>query len=244
MYSGNDCSGKIILYESISGGGFMIKAVIFDMYETLITLFESPLYFGTQMAVDAGIQEDKFQELWRAAEEDRTIGKISLEEILEKILKENNCYSQELIQSIVQKRNKTKEESFNHIHKEIIPLLSALREKNILVGLISNCYSEEAYAIRKSVLYSYFNATCLSYEEGLQKPDPAIFYRCMEKLNVKADECLYVGDGGSFELETAKMVGMKAVQAVWYLKDGTSQPSKRKEDFKQIETPLDILNLI
>ena len=27
----------------------MTKAVIFDMYETLITLFESPLYFGTQM---------------------------------------------------------------------------------------------------------------------------------------------------------------------------------------------------
>lgn len=33
----------------------MIKAVIFDMYETLITLFQSPLYFGTQMAIDAGI---------------------------------------------------------------------------------------------------------------------------------------------------------------------------------------------
>ena len=30
----------------------MIKAVIFDMYETLITLFDSPLYFGTQMAAD------------------------------------------------------------------------------------------------------------------------------------------------------------------------------------------------
>ena len=29
----------------------VIKAVIFDMYETLITLFDSPLYFGTQMRV-------------------------------------------------------------------------------------------------------------------------------------------------------------------------------------------------
>ena len=51
----------------------MIKAVIFDMYETLITLFESPLYFGTQMASDAGIEEVKFQEIWSAAEADRTI---------------------------------------------------------------------------------------------------------------------------------------------------------------------------
>lgn len=38
----------------------MIKAVIFDMHETLITLFDSPLYFGTQMAIDAGIEEEKF----------------------------------------------------------------------------------------------------------------------------------------------------------------------------------------
>ena len=34
----------------------MIKAVIFDMYETLITLFESPAYFSTQMAVDAKLR--------------------------------------------------------------------------------------------------------------------------------------------------------------------------------------------
>lgn len=33
--------------------------------------------------------------------------------------------------------------------------------------------------------------------------NPAIFERCIEKLGVKADECLYVGDGGSYELEAA-----------------------------------------
>ena len=43
----------------------MIKAVIFDMYETLITHYGCPLYFGRQMAADAGISEEKFQALWR-----------------------------------------------------------------------------------------------------------------------------------------------------------------------------------
>ena len=61
----------------------MIKVVIFDMYETLITLFKSPLYFGTQMAIDAGISEEKFQELWKPTEIHRTIGKMTLEEVLE-----------------------------------------------------------------------------------------------------------------------------------------------------------------
>ena len=72
----------------------MVKAVIFDMYETLITHYESPLYFGTQMAHDAGIEEEIFLETWHSSEEDRTLGKITFEEILERILKENGCYSE------------------------------------------------------------------------------------------------------------------------------------------------------
>lgn len=72
----------------------------------------------------------------------------------------------------------------------------------------------------------------------------AIFQRCLDKLNVQATECLYVGDGGSYELETAQKAGMKAVQATWYLKENTAQPSKRKMEFEQIETPLEILDII
>lgn len=222
----------------------MLKAVIFDMYETLITLYESPPYFGTQIAIDAGIEEEKFQELWNSKEEDRTIGKITLEEILEIILKENGCYSENKMNYIVGKRIKYKEEAFEHLHSEIIPMLKLLKEKGMLIGLISNCFSEESVVIKKSILYPFFDAVCLSFDEGMKKPDKAIFKRCLEKLNVQPDECLYVGDGGSGELESAKMVGMKAVQAVWYLKEDTNQPSKRKAEFENVETPLDILDFL
>jgi len=222
----------------------MIKAVIFDMYETLITHFKSPLYFGTQMSIDTGISEDKFQELWKPTEIDRTIGTMTLEEALEMILVKNKCYSKELRDSIVQKRIAAKEECFNHLHPEIISLLCSLKEKGIMIGLISNCFSEESYVIQKSALFPYFDAVCLSYEQGIQKPDAEIYKRCMNKLMVKADECVYVGDGGSFELEAARELGMNAVQAVWYLQEGTIQPSGRKENFQQIEKPLDVLNYI
>ncbi|MDO5572335.1 MAG: HAD family hydrolase [Bacteroidales bacterium] len=222
----------------------MVKAVIFDMYETLITLFESPLYFGTQMSVDAGIDERDFQAIWEIAEEDRTIGKITLEEILEKILKVNGCYSINKMNFIVKKRIQCKEEAFENLHNEIVPMLKLLKEKGILIGLISNCFSEEAMVIRKSILFPYFDAVCLSFDEGLQKPDLAIFNRCLEKLNIQAGECLYVGDGGSSELEAAQLVGMKAVQAVWYLKEGTSQATKRKPEFEQLETPFEVFNFI
>ncbi len=222
----------------------MIKAVIFDMYETLITLHESPLYFGTQMASDAGIEEEKFQEIWREMESERTIGKITLEEILERILKVNNCYSDDKMKYIVNKRIRCKEEAFEHLNIEIIPMLKDLKKRGIRIGLISNCFSEEAMVIKKSNLYPLFDAVCLSFDEGLQKPDPDIFNRCLERLCVQAGECIYVGDGGSDELETAKMIGMKAVQAAWYLKAGTNQPSKRKATFDQLETPSEIIKYI
>jgi putative hydrolase of the HAD superfamily len=222
----------------------MIQVVIFDMFETLITHYHSPLYFGTQMAEDAGIPEYKFQALWRPTEHERTIGKLTLEETLEIILKENHCYSELLLKKIVEKRIAAKEECFRHLHSEIIPMLSALKNKGFLVGLISNCFSEEADVIRKSELFPYFDAVYLSYEQGIQKPEEEIFQRCMDGFSVKAEECIYVGDGGSDELETARKLGMEAVQAAWYLQEGTTQPSKRKHDFFQVEKPLEVLNFV
>lgn len=222
----------------------MIKAVIFDMYETLITHYNCPLYFSAEMAEDAGIPVQNFKELWYPTEGDRTTGKLTLEETLELILKKNDCYSSELLEQIAAKRTATKVECFEHLHPEILPMLDRLKEKGILVGLISNCFSEEAAVIRKSVLFPYFDAVCLSYDEGVKKPDVEIYERCMKRLGVKAKECLYVGDGGSFELETARELGMEAVQAVWYLLDGTTQPSCRMADFVQVEKPLDVVERI
>ena len=215
----------------------MIRAVIFDMFETLITHYKCPLYFGAQMAADAGISEKIFQELWRPTESDRSIGKIRTEEVVEMILKENGCYTDALLEKIVQKRISTKEECFKHLHLEIIPMLTKLKEEGISIGLISNCFSEEAEVIRKSMLFPYFDKVCLSYEEGVQKPDEEIYRRCMAGLGVAPEECIYIGDGGSQELETARNIGMNAMQAVWYMEN-------RKKDFNQLENPLDVLKWI
>lgn len=222
----------------------MTRAVIFDMYETLITHFNTPLYFGAQMAEEVGIPIEKFLPLWRSTEDDRTVGKLALEEVLSMILKENHCYSEELVYKMAEKRTATKVDCFRHLHSEIIPMLTALKEKGILIGLISNCYFEEAAVIRKSQLFPYFDRVYLSCEQGVQKPDEEIFRRCMEELAVQPEECVYVGDGGSYELETAKGLGMKAVQAVWYLKEGSGQPTGRMPEFTQAESPLEVLHYL
>ena len=59
-----------------------MKAVIFDMFETLVTLHSVPRYFGRNVAADLGADIDKFYPLWHETEEARSKGKMTFEESL------------------------------------------------------------------------------------------------------------------------------------------------------------------
>lgn len=98
--------------------------------------------------------------------------------------------------------------------------------------------------IRESILYPYFDAAFLSCEEHVVKPDAKIYRRCMTALDVKPEECLYIGDGGSHELDAAKDLSMHPLQAVWYRTEQSEHVIKIKEDFIQINNPMNIINYL
>lgn len=106
-----------------------MRAVIFDMFETLITLCEGPIYFGTQIAEDVGIPADEFLLLWQSTEHDRSVGRLMFEEVIENILRSHNCYSENLIEFVKQKRIDNRKKAFDHLHPEIIPMLTELKRK-------------------------------------------------------------------------------------------------------------------
>ena len=218
----------------------MIKAVIFDMYETLITHFKAPLYFGSEMARDAGVTDEEFLPIWRVTEVDRSTGKIPMDKAIDDVLLKLGVYSETLSKTIYNKRRENKIECFRHLHEGIIPMLDGLKERGVKVALISNCFTEEAEVIRESCLFPYFDKAFLSCEQGVCKPDREIFDRCINALGVAPEECLYVGDGGSHELEVAQSLGMKPLQATWYLVKGTKQPVWKLDEFLQLEKPQDV----
>lgn len=222
----------------------MIKAVLFDVFETQVTIYQSPLYLSMHMAKDAGIPAEQFKEFWQKMDEKRTLGYISLDEAVEIALKEFGCYSQELRFRIVNQRIQSKRECFNHIHPEIIPLLAALKNNGIKIGVISNCFTEEAKVIKESCLFPYYDSVSLSCELSMKKPDQRIFRNCINNLSVDAKECVYVGDGGCLELETASALGMHAIQAMWYVNANNNHPTKRNTVFEMAEKPFDILKLV
>lgn len=194
----------------------MIKAVIFDMFETLVSLFEGRTYFGEHIAADVGMDPAAFRKEWHSIEKDRSIGIYSIEEGLEVVLKRLGIYSAEKVELAASKRRESLTDTFNGIPDATFEMLDELKKRNIKIGLITNTFSDERDFIRASKLFPYFDVALISFEQGICKPDLEIYRRMLDELGLKPEECLYVGDGGSKELYAARDVGMHPVQCTWF----------------------------
>lgn len=194
----------------------MIKAVVFDMFETLVTLFEGRTYFGENIAEDAGVDAVQFRKEWNKIEVDRSIGKYTIKEGLEIVLKELDAYSEDRVNFAAQKRIDALGDTFSAIPEESIQMLKDLKSKGMKLGLMTNTFSDERDKIVNCPLYPFFDVSLISYEVGMCKPAPEMYQKMINLLGVKSDEILYVGDGGSRELYAAREAGMHPVQCTWF----------------------------
>ncbi|MBP8969024.1 MAG: HAD-IA family hydrolase [Lachnospiraceae bacterium] len=224
----------------------MIKAVIFDMFETLVSLFEGRTYFGEHIAADVGIDPAAFRKEWHSIEKDRSIGIYSIEEGLEVVLKRLGIYSAEKVELAASKRRDSLTDTFNGIPDATFDMLDELKKRNIRIGLITNTFSDERDFIRASRLFPYFDVALISYEQGVCKPDPEIYRRMLVELGLKPEECLYVGDGGSNELYAARDAGMHPVQCTWFhdMAYEPHIPCPILDEFDRADKTLDILKYL
>jgi putative hydrolase of the HAD superfamily len=93
-----------------------------------------------------------------------------------------------------------------------IGTLGELRSRGYPIGLISMCAPDTPALWRSSALAPLVDVTVFSCETGLRKPDPAIYRRCCDELEVEPSAVLYCGDGSYGELSGAERVGMAAVE--------------------------------
>ena len=220
------------------------KAVIFDLFETLITEWGHKKYTKKEMCTDLGIERDTFDVFWKEKSSDRYLGNISFEDSLLYVFEKcGRTVEKELIAQVINERIRTKAECFDHINPDVLQMLRQLREMGLKTAIISNCSSEEVKVLKESDLYYYFDEVVLSYEVHMKKPDISIYEEALKRLNLGTEECFFVGDGGSNELVGAENAGIKAIQAKWY----TDQlPVKRDsiEGFQVAEKPMDIVKIV
>ena len=107
---------------------------------------------------------------------------------------------------------------------EAAEVLSTIQQKGYKTGLISDCSSNTPILWESTSLKAFFKVTIFSCAVGIKKPDPRIYRMALEQLGVKPPDCLYIGDGSSYELTGALKVGM---HPVWI-----RIPDEREDNFR------------
>ncbi|MFH1055349.1 MAG: HAD family hydrolase [Candidatus Altiarchaeota archaeon] len=97
-------------------------------------------------------------------------------------------------------------------------LLSALKHEGLLLGLVSNCGEGTRELLNDSGLDVFFDSFGLSNEVGVRKPDAKIYMEVVDELKVKPNECVFVSDEVKDDLLGAKTLGMRTIYAALGIK--------------------------
>ena len=103
------------------------------------------------------------------------------------------------------------ERAFGEPRPEAVAVLSALRERGLRIGVVSDCSAELPVYFPQLPIAPLVDAAVFSFVTGHRKPEPENYLACCAELDVEPGDCVYVGDGGSNELVGARAVGMRAV---------------------------------
>lgn len=87
--------------------------------------------------------------------------------------------------------------SYNIFAVDAAGTLAALIDNNCRIGVLSNIHFDIRPTFEAAGLLDSIDVFVLSGEQGMQKPDPAIFRRALDMLGTDAGETLMVGDRAS-----------------------------------------------
>jgi putative hydrolase of the HAD superfamily len=98
------------------------------------------------------------------------------------------------------------------LRRDAVPALGRLRREGLRTAVVSDCGYELPAILPTLPVAPLLDARVYSVQEGVCKPDPRIYLAACDRLDVRPDECLYIGDGGSQELTGAAELGMTAIR--------------------------------
>jgi len=205
---------RLLAGEGVGGEGTLIRAVIFDLYDTLVYLTDSIVQETRRaIALRAGVDPDAWAALWRGNVIDRMLGKLgSLDDEIRAMLQQLGVDPSSALLAELREQQLDGWARAVTIYPETLPLLIALRQRGLKLGLISNCSADAGAAIARIGLAEHFDAIILSCDIGLMKPDPAIYQHACTALDVRPSEAMFVADGAFGELDAARALGMLAVK--------------------------------
>jgi 2-haloalkanoic acid dehalogenase type II len=195
-----------------------LKVVLFDLGLTLIRTASFPeIYrrilsrFGVTVSIDdivcaqretetefdtATYDENRRKEFW-------TEYNVSL---LEKLgVTENTVFLAEQIDKLWWECSRLE------AYSDVEPTLSGLKSKGLKLGLVSNGFKQDLdYVLGELRLKKWFDAVVCIESCNCAKPDKQIFLYALDRLEVKPEDALFVGDSVVQDYEGAMNVGIRS----------------------------------
>jgi putative hydrolase of the HAD superfamily len=106
------------------------------------------------------------------------------------------------------------------LYPEVPATLAALKERGVILDVISNFDSRLHRILAGLGIADCFNEVFVSSAVGHAKPDPRIFQAALQKHGLDAAHAAHIGDSETNDLRGASSVGLKAI-----LVDRSCQPA-------------------
>ncbi len=189
-----------------------------------------------------GVSKEDWNRQLLECSRDRLVGKITdPHQIIRRMAHAiNPTISEDLIVRATENRINRFAGALINIPTTTVEVLTALRRSGKKLALISNADVMEAQAWEQSPIADLFHATLFSCHVGSAKPEPEIYNLCLRQLDVCPDECMFVGDGGSRELEAARACGITTVMVTGIIKE--LWPNKIEERKKHADFVIENLS--
>ena len=194
----------------------MIKAVIFDLDNTLldfISMKESAVSSAVHAMIEAGLDLDEKSSYERIITLYQETGWEN-QQIFDIFLKEktgevDNKYLAAAIVSYRRAREATL-----RLYPDVQRTLNILGKMGLKLAVVSDAPSREAWMrIYYLNLHHVFDFVLTFDDVGERKPSPKGFEMALEKLGIKTDEVLMIGDWPERDVAGASKLGIKTIYA-------------------------------
>ncbi|CAN5361585.1 hypothetical protein BH24CHL10_BH24CHL10_04260 [soil metagenome] len=98
-----------------------------------------------------------------------------------------------------------------HIYPDAYPALTALKQRGLVVGAVSNWVWNLPELLHALDLVSHFDFIAASARIGFEKPHARIFQWALEQADVAPESVVHVGDHVDADVEGARAVGIEGV---------------------------------
>jgi len=193
-----------------------IKAILFDVDNTLIDFMkmkQEAVRAGVSAMIAAGLPMKQIEaecEIWRLYQE---YG-YEYQKIFQKVLKHKMGRVDYSVLSAGVVAYKRKKEGFLVPYPGVKDTLPLLRKKGYKLGILSDAPRIQAWLRLASMgLHKMFDVVVTFDDTGKRKPSLLPFKKAIEKLKVKPENIVMVGDSIKRDIKSARCLGMKTILA-------------------------------